>query len=229
MAPDATSSPGALALALGFVKAWDERWSNFLFISGLAVPRFLWKAFEYSGDGLVWLAVVFALLASPGVSLWWRYVAANLLLGLLADLAEVGLLKALVRRKRPVYNNVDDFIVVVAVDRHSFPSGHSARVSFVASYFCLLLGKSHPLWVSLGAWWALWTALSRAMMGRHYFVDVLAGIALGFFTLGVITQVRRGAVAAPARLRVDVKSEPSSLFSVSAGYIFSGRSGPVNC
>lgn len=52
----------------------------------------------------------------------------NLMFGLLLDLCEVGILKALVRRPRPVHNTVaNDMHVVVAVDAYSFPSGHSSR------------------------------------------------------------------------------------------------------
>jgi len=39
----------------------------------------------------------------------------------------VGSLKALVRRPRPLYNQSGDFVLVVAVDQYSFPSGHTAR------------------------------------------------------------------------------------------------------
>lgn len=37
--------------------------------------------------------------------------------------------------------------------------------------------------------WSLMTASSRAMMGRHYVGDVLAGVFLGVMTTAVITQV----------------------------------------
>ncbi len=56
-----------------------------------------------------------------------RQCAANLVLGLLLDIVLVGTMKGLVRRARPVYNHAGDFVVVVAVDQFSFPSGHAAR------------------------------------------------------------------------------------------------------
>eukprot|EP00890_Picochlorum_soloecismus_P002526 jgi/Picsp_1/3274/NSC_06114-R1_hypothetical protein CHLNCDRAFT_136457 [Chlorella variabilis] len=52
----------------------------------------------------------------------------NLMLGLLVDLVEVGLLKAIFKRPRPGHNALaGDMKIVVAVDAHSFPSGHSSR------------------------------------------------------------------------------------------------------
>ena len=52
----------------------------------------------------------------------------NLMLGLLVDLMEVGLLKGIFKRPRPGHNALaGDMKIVVSVDAHSFPSGHSSR------------------------------------------------------------------------------------------------------
>ena len=56
-----------------------------------------------------------------------RHGAANLALGLVLDIALVGAIKGMARRARPVYNHAGDFVVVVAVDQYSFPSGHASR------------------------------------------------------------------------------------------------------
>lgn len=105
----------------------DARWSNAIYLRGAAVPRFLWKLYEFSGDGFVWLALIATAFFGPERVHGQRTLALNFFLGWVLDLVLVGSVKALVRRNRPVYNHVDDFIVVVAVDRHSFPSGHAAR------------------------------------------------------------------------------------------------------
>jgi len=111
-----------------FLTALDVRLSNALFRAGTSVPRWVWKLFEYSGDGIVWLAVTIAAALSPLSSPAARCLWVNFLLGLLLDLIEVGLLKGLVRRSRPSYNALaKDMVVVVAVDHFSFPSGHSSR------------------------------------------------------------------------------------------------------
>ena len=38
--------------------------------------------------------------------------------------------------------------------------------------------------------WAFTVALSRCIMGRHYFSDVLGGLLLGFITIFLISKVR---------------------------------------
>ena len=94
---------------------------------GLKIPRSIFKALEHTGSGLLWLPLAPVVFLAPSASLVLRTCAANLLVGLLVDIAIVGTLKGLVQRARPVYNDAGDFLLVVAVDSFSFPSGHAAR------------------------------------------------------------------------------------------------------
>ena len=88
-------------------------------------------ALEHSGSGVIWLPLVPALwYAVRGAALRWAL--ANLFLGLWIDIAYVGTLKGLIRRTRPVYNHKGDFVVIVAVDQYSFPSGHASRCGHLA-------------------------------------------------------------------------------------------------
>ncbi|CAL5228821.1 g12022 [Coccomyxa viridis] len=115
-------------------------------------------------------------------------LAANLLLGLLIDLAYVGLLKGAIRRPRPVYNNASDFLLVVKVDQYSFPSGHAARVMFLAIFAFMWLHERHAgLAVGICIWAGV-TALSRCLMGRHYLGDVLAGALTGVATAATLSK-----------------------------------------
>ena len=108
--------------------ARDHSASAALFQLGTKVPRPFWKFLEYTGDGLVWLAITFTALALPSTSPPARHLWANFLVGLLLDLIEVGILKATARRPRPQHNLIaKDMNVIVAVDHFSFPSGHSSR------------------------------------------------------------------------------------------------------
>lgn len=168
--------------------ALDTRWSNSLFRTGRGVPRPVWKLFELTGDGLVWLALALGCMLAPATPPPLRAAWANFLAAWAVDLALVGMLKGTVRRARPVYNLRSDFSVVVAVDHFSFPSGHSSRVSFVALLAWVLMGQARPGLCACVAAWALATALSRAAMGRHYLSDVLAGLLLGFVTVGIVTR-----------------------------------------
>lgn len=114
--------------------AWDHSVSEALYKRGTRIPRPFWKFLEYTGDGLVWLAACFLALALPTTSVPIRHLWANFLLGMLLDLIETGLVKALMRRPRPQHNLIaKDMNVIVAVDHFSFPSGHSSRL--VQPYF----------------------------------------------------------------------------------------------
>jgi membrane-associated phospholipid phosphatase len=90
------------------------------------------------------------------------------------------LVKVVFKRKRPVLNR-DDMIATGGVDKYSFPSGHSSRAilmsnlvaalysfeAFAFSYFLIIL-------------WSYLTCMSRVMLARHHFFDVVAGILLGY-------------------------------------------------
>ncbi|OAY73472.1 putative lipid phosphate phosphatase beta [Ananas comosus] len=154
----------------------------------LPVPRSLLKALEVSGDGRFWFPVVLALL--PLSSSVAFSLLLGLLLGSLLDLLLVGLLKHLVRRPRPVYNK--GMSLAFALDHWSFPSGHSSRVFFIASFLHLSsaslrrwirggggAGDGAELVVRLVFLWSAATSASRVLLGRHFVFDVLAGACLG--------------------------------------------------
>ncbi|KAH7659479.1 Phosphatidate phosphatase protein [Dioscorea alata] len=97
----------------------------------LFVPRPLLKALEISGDGRLWFPLLLSLLPLTPSSPF----PTALLLGSLLDLLLIGLLKHLIRRPRPIYNK--GMSLAFAVDQWSFPSGHSSRVLFFASFLAL--------------------------------------------------------------------------------------------
>ncbi|KAI5078336.1 hypothetical protein GOP47_0006007 [Adiantum capillus-veneris] len=116
---------------------------------------------------------------------------------------------ALFRRPRPVYNK--GMYLVVSVDHYSFPSGHSSR-AFTILIFVLnsasewkemispvlgvdelgLLG--HYFVPFLFASWAVATASSRILLGRHFLLDVVVGSVLGileaWFVINYLLDVR---------------------------------------
>lgn len=110
------------------LRQWDAAASRWAFLHiGKRVPRDIWIGLEHSGQGLVWLPLVAGLLCLPKLSILARHLVANFFLGFWTVLIIVGLIKGLVRRPRPEYNNNADFLLVVAVDKWSFPSGHASR------------------------------------------------------------------------------------------------------
>ncbi|PUZ76928.1 hypothetical protein GQ55_1G329300 [Panicum hallii var. hallii] len=181
MAP-ATTSPSAPAKSalLGGLAGLDAAVSLRLHALFLPVPRLLLKALEVAGDGRIWLPVPISLLllsASPAnASGAVSPLLAGLVVGLVIDLAFVGLVKVVVRRPRPAYN-AKDMYVAVAADHWSFPSGHSSRAFLVAAF---LAGGGFQPGEALFLWAAA-TSASRVLLGRHYVLDVVAGAFLGVF------------------------------------------------
>ncbi|KAH7545289.1 probable lipid phosphate phosphatase beta [Ziziphus jujuba] len=169
------------------------------------LPRAIFLLLELSADFRLFFPVSVALLLAqiPNSTATLRPFLSPLILGLLLDLALVGLIKVLVRRSRPVYNK--DMNVAVSVDHFSFPSGHASRVCFVA-YLVHLSAASAIVdilvtfrsnsrfvdrWIAADevkavnflvavVWgWAVSTSVSRVLLGRHFVSDVFAGSCLG--------------------------------------------------
>ena len=100
--------------------------------------------FMFSGDGLFWLPATAAFWLSPGAGRpETRMFVFNVFIGLIFDLFVVGCIKAAVRRKRPTYNR--GHLVVVSMDKWSFPSGHSTRALMIVTFIWLYL----PMWQDL--------------------------------------------------------------------------------
>ena len=85
-----------------------------------------------------------------------------------------------------------------ALLRDAYPPGNKTppfaktmcRVSFLMQFAVVAYGSRHPTFCALAIIWALLTGFSRAVMGRHYICDVLAGLLAGTCTTALVTQVR---------------------------------------
>ncbi|XP_054845086.1 polyisoprenoid diphosphate/phosphate phosphohydrolase PLPP6-like [Eublepharis macularius] len=151
--------------------------------SAWASARLLMKAIEILGDGYPWLAGTLCGLYITD-SPTGREVLINLLFALVLDLILVGVLKGLVKRRRPTYNETDMFITI-SVDKYSFPSGHSTRAAMVSRFVLENLTLAVPLQV-LVVLWALVVGISRVMLGRHNVTDVLFGLVMGYMQYSVV-------------------------------------------
>lgn len=205
---DSTVGPTPLN-SLFFSKSlhnWDSRLSLRIHEVGQRIPRFVLRAFEYSGDGLFWIPITSALCWAPYFTL--QPFIKNLLLGFMFDLALIGLVKALIRRPRPVYNK--GMYLIMSVDHFSFPSGHSSRAFLIFTFVLMYAfewkgaifgglrgggaidlpsdvgliptGYSEMCFyfiLSLCGSWTVATASSRILLGRHFLFDVVAGSLLG--------------------------------------------------
>ena len=107
--------------------------------------------------------------------------------GVVAFLATIGggvlllnnVVKWLVDRERPEVDPLTGFA------GSSFPSGHTASAAACWAAIALVLGRHHSrrtraVLTGIAAAIAITVAASRALLGVHWFTDVLAGLALGW-------------------------------------------------
>mmetsp|Transcript_23637 Transcript_23637/g.70874 ORF Transcript_23637/g.70874 Transcript_23637/m.70874 type:complete len:272 (-) Transcript_23637:18-833(-) len=202
----------------------DERYGRRLYEAARAnaVLGAAAELLSLSGDEMVWWFPASAFIT---FGFGWRLLKALTVHGLppaqLSCAEEVGcdifgtaavagaletLLKSLVRRERPAYAR-EKKVYSLPGERWSFPSGHALRAAFLAfwathaPHAALLLGslrmKPPPLWAALV--WAVGVGLSRVAKGRHYPVDVAAGLGLGA-GLGLAVETKSRAAAGWAKV-----------------------------
>ncbi|XP_028817726.1 polyisoprenoid diphosphate/phosphate phosphohydrolase PLPP6 [Denticeps clupeoides] len=157
-----------LSKRLGVCACEDSAWGS---------VRPLMKLVEVTGHGIPWLAgAAYCLYKSDSSA--GQEVMLNLLMALLLDLVLVGVVKALVRRRRPTHNRMDMF-ATFSVDRYSFPSGHATRAAMCARFLLTHLVLAAPLRV-LVLLWATFVGCSRVLLGRHNVTDVAFGFGMGY-------------------------------------------------
>ncbi|KAG5850017.1 phospholipid phosphatase 6 [Anguilla anguilla] len=157
-----------LSKRLGVCACEDSSWGSI---------RPLMKLVEISGHGIPWLAgALYCLYKSDSAA--GQEVMLNLLMALVMDLVLVGVVKAVVRRRRPSHNRMDMF-ATFSVDRYSFPSGHATRAAMCARFLLAHLVLAAPLRVLVLLWAAL-VGFSRVLLGRHNVTDVAFGFGMGY-------------------------------------------------
>ncbi|XP_028301290.1 polyisoprenoid diphosphate/phosphate phosphohydrolase PLPP6 [Gouania willdenowi] len=163
-----------LSKRLGLCCSEDSPWGS---------VRPLMKLLEVSGHGIPWLAgAAYCLYKSDSAA--GQEVLLNLLLGLFLDLILVGIVKTVVRRRRPAHNRMDMF-ATFSVDRYSFPSGHATRAAMCGRFLLAHLVLAAPLRVLVFLWVGL-VGLSRVLLGRHNVTDVLFGFWMGYWQYNLV-------------------------------------------
>jgi undecaprenyl-diphosphatase len=146
---------------------WDRHLESW--IAGHRVsfldPAFRWLTY-LGTDGAIWLALgaVIALTSRRWSVLAW-VAAADIAAQLATDLIKLG-----VSRHRPAVHTL-----VTEPHRHSFPSGHAASSFACAVVLSAYASRRRVLLYAL----ATLIAFSRAYVGVHYPLDVVAGAVLG--------------------------------------------------
>lgn len=141
----------------------------------VAVPagplRWLAHVVAHSGDSALWLGAAAAaiLWGSPA----WRSFGLRTLFATVVGALLATTIKFIVRRRRPDGPAAG---LYAAVDQHAFPSGHATRIGCMLAVLTPLL----PGWgVAPFFLWAGLVCLARVALQVHYFLDVIAGLAVG--------------------------------------------------
>ncbi|XP_059048971.1 polyisoprenoid diphosphate/phosphate phosphohydrolase PLPP6 [Achroia grisella] len=132
------------------------------------------KLFEVSCHGIVWLAC--------WLSFIWLFnnkelyqLQVNMFIALILDIVVIAVIKAFVRRRRPVPMNK---LMELGPDKFSFPSGHTSRAVLVAFILICLNPISIIFYPPLLAWVTA-VSISRVLQERHYLLDVVCGAGVG--------------------------------------------------
>lgn len=142
-------------------------------LSKAAIPCLLFRLISRLGNGVFWYSLMAALMLIPedGFVTVLRMGLAGV-----ACLAIYKWLKAKTSRPRPYQVYVAISAAAPALDRFSFPSGHTLHAVCFSCIACATFPVLGPL---LWGFTAL-VAASRPILGLHYPSDVVAGAAIGF-------------------------------------------------
>jgi len=135
--------------------------------------RNTFRAISRLGDGLFWYSLMAALplLFGPGA---WITVARMLVCGV-SGLVVYKWLKQRTGRPRPCEVYAAISAAAPALDRFSFPSGHTLHATSLAMVCVAGFPSLGPVLIPF----AVAVGLSRPILGLHYPSDVLAGSLIG--------------------------------------------------
>lgn len=138
-----------------------------------AFIRLFFRVISRLGDGVFWYSLLALLPYMNGKQGFFQ--AAHILLTALCVLVVYKYLKKKLVRERPFisFDNIQQ--AAPALDRYSFPSGHTMH----ALSFAIMFGYYMPAIAPLVWGFAALVAMSRVVLGLHYPTDVAAGALLG--------------------------------------------------
>jgi undecaprenyl-diphosphatase len=125
------------------------------------------------GDGLLWYSLAFVLFAFGGLRGQRALCSAGAAAG--AGIILFYTAKRLSGRKRPCALEKHCWAAILPPDQFSFPSGHS----ITAFAITVCVGLYYPNLFGFLLFCALSIAVSRIILGMHFFSDVLAGCLIG--------------------------------------------------
>lgn len=149
-------------------------------ISRFRPARVVFLTLGRLGDGVLWYALMAALVLSYGASAWPTVL--RMAAGGVLGVCLYKVLKVRTSRPRPYCVVPEVTAAAMPLDEFSFPSGHTLH----ATSFTLIATASYPELASLLWPLAALIAASRPILGLHYPSDVLAGAAMGAVIASVL-------------------------------------------
>ncbi|MDK6028422.1 phosphatase PAP2 family protein [Ignisphaera sp. 4213-co] len=133
-----------------------------------------------------------ALIIVIAVADLWRYrklslFSAGLALLLILNSLLVYAIKLFFQIPRPLTGNNVSTDILDLIEKFSYPSGHTARAFALASYYSINTKINGKIMGFLYIW-AVSIALTRLLLGVHWFSDVIGGAAIGILT-AQLTQI----------------------------------------
>jgi undecaprenyl-diphosphatase len=142
-------------------------------LSHVRLWRSLFRIVSRLGDGVFWYVLAACLPLMYGAAAW--PTVGRMVLAGVASLALYKWLKKRTSRPRPFQVYAAISAAAPALDRFSFPSGHTLHaVSFAA-----VASAGFPELAPVVFPFALLVGISRPILGLHYPSDVIAGALLG--------------------------------------------------
>lgn len=142
-------------------------------VSRYALLCFFFRIVSRLGNGVFWYSLMSVMLLVDGMQAVPTVI--RMVLAGLACLAIYKYLKTTTSRPRPYQVYVAISAAAPALDRFSFPSGHTLHAVCFTTLACSAYPQLTPvLWP-----FTLLIAASRPILGLHYPSDVLAGALIG--------------------------------------------------
>lgn len=129
--------------------------------------------------GIVWIIISVLLITKKDYRVLGQMIITSLII---TTIIGEGIIKNIVKRKRPFYGENDKELLITKPITYSFPSGHTASSFAVATVFIKTDNAASFEIVLL----ASLIAFSRVYLGVHYPSDVIGGGIIGAIC-GVIT------------------------------------------
>lgn len=140
-------------------------------------------AVTLSGElGIIWIIISFFLFSRT------KYTKEAIMVLLAIALASIlgeGIIKHIVKRKRPFIKNSIIKLMIPQPGTYSFPSGHTASSFAAATVFIRTDMRLTYLIVVI----AILISFSRLYLRVHYLSDVIGGIVLGIFSGAIVVMI----------------------------------------